>query len=115
MSLDAATIAGFKVAELKAELEQRGLPTSGKKAELAARLTEAVANEATAVEEEAPVAAAAEETADSPLMIAALLGTLLILVLAGPLMVSITSGNLSSFASSIAGIFVDLEGESAAE
>ena len=60
MSLDAAAIAGLKVAELKAELEQRGLPTGGKKADLAARLTEAVANEA-AVEEEAP--AAVEEEA----------------------------------------------------
>ena len=40
MSLDAAAIAGLKVAELKAELEQRGLPTGGKKADLAARLTQ---------------------------------------------------------------------------
>ena len=64
MSLDAATIAGFKVAELKAELEQRGLSTVGKKADLAARLTEAVENEAGG--EEAPAETVVEEAVDEP-------------------------------------------------
>ncbi len=63
MSLDAATIAGFKVTELKAELEQRGLPTTGKKADLAARLTEAVENEAANGAEEQAPAEAEEEAA----------------------------------------------------
>ena len=70
MSLDAATIAGFKVAELKAELEQRGLSTTGKKADLAARLTEAVENEAGG-EEEAPAEAVVEAAAEEPVAPAA--------------------------------------------
>ena len=68
MSLDAAAIAKFKVAELKAELEQRGLPTAGKKADLAARLTEAVENEAPAEEEAAVEEAAACSSPQSSLM-----------------------------------------------
>ncbi len=64
MSLDAATIAGFKVAELKAELEQRGLSTVGKKADLAARLTDAVENEAGG--EEAPAETVVEEAVEEP-------------------------------------------------
>ena len=46
MSLDAAAIAKFKVAELKVELVARGLDNKGKKPELAERLTEAVEAEA---------------------------------------------------------------------
>ena len=60
----------LKVAELSEELEARGLPKSGKKAELVARLEEddakggaAEAPEADAPEEEAPEAEAAEEEA----------------------------------------------------
>ena len=48
MSLDAASINGLKVAELKVELGKRGLEIKGKKAELVARLTEAVEAECTA-------------------------------------------------------------------
>ena len=64
MSLDAAAIAKFKVAELKAELVARGLDNKGKKAELAARLTEAV-------EAEAAAAAAPEAAAEEPAVRAA--------------------------------------------
>jgi len=60
----------LKVAELQEELEARGLPKSGKKAELVARLEEddaggadAEATEEEAPEEEAPGAEAAEEPA----------------------------------------------------
>jgi ribosomal protein L22 len=60
----------LKVAELQEELEARGLPKSGKKAELVARLEEADAGSADAEapaeeapEEEAPEAEAAEEPA----------------------------------------------------
>jgi ribosomal protein L22 len=55
----------LKVAELQEELEARGLPKSGKKAELVARLEEddAGGTEAEAPAEEAPEAEAAEEPA----------------------------------------------------
>lgn len=78
MSLDAASINGLKVAELKVELGKRGLEIKGKKAELVARLTEAVEAESAAgaaavvapdvvepaaeVYKEPTAAAAAEET-----------------------------------------------------
>jgi hypothetical protein len=48
-------VSKLKVAELKEELLKRGLDTSGLKADLAERLTEAIAGEGTA----APAAAAA--------------------------------------------------------
>jgi ribosomal protein L22 len=59
----------LKVAELQAELEARGLPKSGKKAELVARLEEDDASgaDAEAPEEEAPEAEAPEaEAAEEP-------------------------------------------------
>ena len=52
--LTEADVKGMKVAELKDELKARGLDTSGKKAELAARLMESLADSAPA---EAPAAA----------------------------------------------------------
>ncbi|QDU67012.1 hypothetical protein [Engelhardtia mirabilis] len=61
-------------------------------------------------EEFAASAAPAEEVQDSPLVMAAALGTLLLLILAGPLLVSITTGNMSDFAKSIAGIFTEIDG-----
>ena len=60
--------------------------------------------------EQAPAAAAQEEQPqDSPMVLAAALGTLLILILAGPVLVSITTGNMSDMARSIAGIFSEIE------
>ncbi len=53
----------LKVAELQEELEGRGLPKSGKKAELVARLQEDDASGAAPDEVEAPAAEAAEEDA----------------------------------------------------
>jgi ribosomal protein L22 len=57
----------LKVAELQAELEARGLPKSGKKAELVARLEEDDAGgaDAEAPEEEAPEAEAPEAEAEA--------------------------------------------------
>ena len=43
--MPASDVAVMKVAELKAALKQRGLPTAGLKAELAARLSEALSHE----------------------------------------------------------------------
>jgi ribosomal protein L22 len=57
----------LKVAELQEELEARGLPKSGKKAELVARLEEDDQGGAeAAAPEAAPEAEAAEEPADKP-------------------------------------------------
>jgi excisionase family DNA binding protein len=56
-------------------------------------------------EEPAPVGPAAEPVKDDPLALAAAIGTLIVLLLAGPVLISSSSGHLSDLAASIAGMF----------
>ncbi|KAJ1673559.1 hypothetical protein EV182_005003, partial [Spiromyces aspiralis] len=53
----------LRVVDLKKELQERGLPTNGLKAELRARLEEALKGEAPVVGEQAPAGAATAEEA----------------------------------------------------
>jgi excisionase family DNA binding protein len=51
-----------------------------------------------------------EQEPDSPLVLAASIGTLVLLLLAGPLLFATSSGHLSDMARSIADIFVEMDG-----
>lgn len=55
-----------------------------------------------------PVGTAAEAVKDDPLAMAASIGTLLVLILAGPVLMSASSGNLSDLARSIASMFFEI-------
>ena len=66
-----AEIKKLKVPELKEQLKERGLDTTGKKDELVARLESALADEAAASAEPAAAAPAAEPPAPAPAAVAA--------------------------------------------
>ena len=66
-----AEIKKLKVPELKDQLKERGLDTTGKKDELVARLESALADEAAASTEPAAAAPAAEPPAPAPAAVAA--------------------------------------------
>ena len=60
-------------------------------------------------EEREPLAPAAEPMHDSPGLLAAAIGTVALLVISAPMLISSTSGSMSELAKSVAGIFVSFD------